>query len=321
MNEGKLRFVVPVILSAIGIGLTFLLANTLAGSIVRVYPGADLVPAITRETLAGDVWTVLVVLFPVIFIEYLVLALPIAALFMALHKVFKASAYEQSVMELGDRFGADRILRRAAVPALFAISTGQMSIYLLGDYFLIPPAGLAGEVGLSITPLLAIVSAAIALPLSLAFFMPTWLLNDSGIVLHLKKGQLEVRRCPDTEGVGRWFSNFLGGFSVIALPLSSIVHFFVQPYLIAGRVFTPLNAITSLFWTIGLPLLMMAFVVPIVILNEMMLGFTTPRVQTIARHLGAKDVQVAPAEMKPHSETEMSDARENHSYSMGQDQR
>ncbi len=321
MNEGKLRFVVPVILSAMGIGLTLLMANTLAGSIVRVYPEADLVPAITRETLAGDVRTVLVAVFPVIFIEYLILALPLAAIFMALHKVFKASAYDHSVMKLGDRFGADRILRRAAVPALFAISTGQMSIYLLGDYFLVPPASLAGDVGLSITPLLAIVSAAIALPISLAFFMPTWLLNDSGIVFHLKEGQLKVRRCPDTEGVGRWFSNFLGGFSVIALPLSSIVHFFVQPYFVEGRIFTPLNVITSLFWTMGLPLLMMAFVVPIVILNEMMLGFTTPRVQNIARHLGAKDVQVVPVETKPYSEAELSDARENNSYSTGQDQR
>ena len=321
MNDGKLRFVVPAILSAIGIGLTFFLANTLAGSIVRVYPGADLVPAITRETLAGDVWTVLVAVFPVIFIEYLVLSLPIAAVFMALHKAFKASAYEQSVMKLGDRFGADRILRRAAVPALFAISTGQLSIYLLGDYFLIPPASIASEVGLSVTPLLAIIGAAIALPLSLAFFMPTWLLNDSGIVLHLKDGQLKVRRCPDTEGVGRWFSNFLGGFSVIALPLSSIVHFFVQPFFVEGRVFTPLNVIISLFWTIGLPLLLIAFVVPVVILNEVMLGFTTPRVQNIARHLGAKDVQVGPAETKPYSAAELSDARENHSYSTGQDQR
>ena len=321
MNEGKLRFVIPAILSVIGIYLTLLLANALAGHIIIVYPGADLVPAITRETLAGDVWTVLVVVFPVIFIEYLVLALPLAAIFMGLHKLFKASAYEHSVMKLGDRFGADRILRRAAIPALFAISIGQMSFYLLGDYFLVPPAGLADEVGLSITPLIAIVGAAIALPVSLAFFMPTWLLNDSGIVLHLKEGQLKVRRCPDTEGVGRWFSNFLGGFSVIALPLSSIVHFFVQPYFVDGRALTPLNAITSLFWTIGLPLLMMAFVVPIVILNEVMLGFTTPRVQNIARHLGAKDVQVVPAETKPHSEIEMSDARENHSYSKGQDQR
>jgi hypothetical protein len=321
MNEAKHRFVVPAILSAIGICLTFLLANTLAGFIIRAYPGADLVPAITRETLAGDVWTVLVVVFPVIFIEYLVLALPLAAIFMALHKVFKASAYEQSVMKLGDRFGADRILRRAAVPALFAISTGQMSIYLLGDYFLVPPASLAGEVGLAITPLLAIIGAAIALPVSLAFFMPTWLLNDSGIVLHLKKGQLKVRRCPDTEGVGRWFSNFLGGFSVIALPLSSIVHFFVQPYFVDGRALTPLNAITSVFWIIGLPILMMAFVVPVVILNELMLGFTTPRVQNIARHLGAKDVQMAPAEKKLYSEIEMSDAQENYSDSMGPDQK
>ncbi len=108
---------------------------------------------------------------------------------------------------------------------------------------------------------------------------------------------------------------------MIALPLSSIVHFFVQPYFVEGRVFPPLNVITSLFWTIGLPLLMMAFVVPIVILNEMMLSFTTPRVQNIAWHLGAKDVQVVPAETKPYSEAEMSDARENHSYSKGQDQR
>jgi len=321
MNEGKLRLVVPAILAATGICLTLLLANTLAGYIIRVYPEADLVPAIESERMTGDVWTILLAIVPVIFIEYMVLALPLAAVFMALNKVLKASAYEQNIMKLGDRFGIDRILRRAAVPALFAISSGQLSIYLLGDYFLIPPAGLANEVGLLITPLSAIVSAALALPVSLAFFMPTWLLNDSGIVLHLKEGHLKIRRCPDTEGVGRWYSNFLGGFSVIALPLSSIVHFFIQPYLVEGRVLTPLNVITSLFWTMGLPILVMAFVVPVVILNEVMLGFTTPRVQNIARHLGAKDVQVVHAQAKPYSETEMSDALENNSYSKGQDQR
>ena len=318
MNEGRLRFAVPAILAATGICLTLLMANSLAGYIIQAYPGADLVPAIRNESMAGDVWIILIAIVPVIFIEYLVLALPLAAVFMALNKVLKASAYEQNIMKLGDKFGLDRILRRAAVPALFAVSSGQLSIYLLGDYFLAPPSGFTSEIRLFITPLFAIVSAALALPLALAFFMPTWLLNDSGIVLNLKKGHLKIRRCPDTEGVGRWYSNFLGGFSVIALPLSSIVHFFIQPYLIEGRILSPLNVIVSLFWIIGLPILMMAFVVPIVILNEMMLGFTTPRIQSIARYLGAKDVQVVQAEMKP---TEMSDAQENYSDSMGPDQR
>jgi hypothetical protein len=224
-------------------------------------------------------------------------------------------------MKLGDRFGVDRILRRAVIPALFATSYGQLSIYMLGDYFLVPRAGLVDEVGLFISPLYAIVSAALVLPVSLAFFMPTWLLNDSGIILHLKEGHLKARRCPDTEGVGRWYSNFLGGSSVIALPFSSMVHFFIQPYLIENIVLTPLNVITNLFWAMGLPILMMAFVVPVVILNEVMLGFTTPLIQNIARHLGAKDVQVVLDETKPYSEAEMSDARENYSHSKGQGQR
>jgi hypothetical protein len=86
MNEGKLRFVVPVILSAVGISLTLLLANTLAGYIIRVYPRADLVPAIASERMAGDVWTILIAIVPIIFIEYMVLALPLAAVFMALNK-------------------------------------------------------------------------------------------------------------------------------------------------------------------------------------------------------------------------------------------
>ena len=321
MNEGNLRLVVPAILAAIGICLTLLLANTLAGNIIRVDPGADLIPVIVREGMAGDVWTILVVIIPVIFIEYMVLALPLAAVFMVLNKVLKASAYEQNVVKLGDRFGANRILRRAAVPALFAISSGQLSIYLLGDYFLVHPADFTNEVGLFATPLLAIVGTALALPVSLAFFMPTWLLNDSGIVFQLKEGHLKIRRCPDTEGVGRWYSNFLGGFSVIALPLSSIAHFFIHPYLIAGQDLTALNAVASLCWTISLPILMMAFVLPVVILNEVMLGFTTPRVQSIAKHIGAKDVQVTHAEAKPYSEAELSDARENNSYSTEQDQR
>jgi hypothetical protein len=47
----------------------------------------------------------------------------------------------------------------------------------------------------------------------------------------------------------------------------------------------------SLFWIVGIPFLVMSFVMPFVILNEFGLSWTIPKIQGFARKLGAKDVK------------------------------
>jgi hypothetical protein len=139
--------------------------------------------------------------------------------------------------------------------------------------------------------------ALLMMPIALALFMPTWILNDAGIVSHLKKGQLEVRQCPDTEGVGKWFSSMLGGYSILAFPITMFIDHFFNPYIIQGYApYIPDIPIfnepifTSFLWTAGIPLLVMSFMIPVVMLNEVAQRRAGNIIKRIAKPLGADEV-------------------------------
>jgi hypothetical protein len=133
--------------------------------------------------------------------------------------------------------------------------------------------------------------ALIIMPIALALFMPTWILNDAGIVTHLKEGQLNVRQCPDTEGVGRWYSSMLGGYSILAFPIAMASAHFIIPFVINNVQPTPDRLIISSLWTIGIPLLVMAFIIPVVLLNEAAQRRSVGFIQRFARGLAASEVQ------------------------------
>ena len=129
------------------------------------------------------------------------------------------------------------------------------------------------------------------MPIALALFMPTWILNDAGIVNHLRSGQLEVRQCPHTEGVGRWYSSMLGGYSILAFPIAMFSIHFLQPFILTSH-FPPIDEILiSLVWIIGIPLLIMAFIVPAIILNEFAGGKAGGFVQGFVKRMGADVVE------------------------------
>ena len=124
------------------------------------------------------------------------------------------------------------------------------------------------------------------------------MLNDAGVVTHLKSDNLDLRQCPDTQGVGRWIANMLGGYALLAFPITMFFSNFYTPLIepiLLGASFTAEYIVTSallgLIWTIGLPFFVMAYILPMVMFNERMQARSTVRILKLARRLGAKMVR------------------------------
>ena len=293
MADNYKRFIVPLIFSVIGMVVTFWITQFLATEILVFQPTYDLVAAVDG-TLGFDINFILMILIPIFMIEFLILTLPLAFFMLMIVKIFRVTTYDVDVMRIGHGFDWLRITKRSVVPALFALSLGEIVISLLhGLIFRIPPMTEAEARAIvpSLHPILTMFGALIALTVSLALFAPTWLLNDSGIVAHVKPKHLELRRCPDTEGVGRWFSNLIGGFGILAFPIAMFNRYFYQKFIVFGVNLTIGNVLVSLGWTIGLPFMVMAFILPIVILNELTIKWTSSTMQRVAKSFGASDVQ------------------------------
>jgi hypothetical protein len=242
-------------------------------------------------------------------LEYFIVAIPMAALMLVIHRLIKAAAFDTDIMHIGTNFGAVRILRRAALPALFSVSTAGLVRGILSRYLFVDPSLIDDSIKYLYPISTTLMGALIMMPIALALFMPTWILNDAGIVTHLKQGQLEVRQCPDTEGVGKWFSNMLGGYSILSFPITMFMEHFFYPYIIQGlNPYYPSTSIVtapifiSFLWTAGIPLLVMSFVIPVVILNEVAQQKAVNIIKRLAKPLGASEVHrpvIAPVETEP----------------------
>jgi hypothetical protein len=304
-NENR-RFIVPVLFSLIGIYFTFRISQYLAHAIAVLSPSYDLVTAVSGNA-TFDINFILIILLPVFLVVFLVLALPIAFLMLLIAKALRVATYDIGIIQIGHGFDWLRMMKRAAVPSLFALSLGELVISLLqGVLFRIPPMS-AGEIRNIVPvlyPIFTLFGALLALTVSIAFFSPTWLLNDSGIVTHVKTKHLEMRRCPHTEGVGRWYSNILGGFGILTFPIAMFNRYFYQKFIIADVPITLGSVMTSLGWTVGLPFMVMAFVLPIIMLNEFTVKWTSPILQRLAKALGANEVQFERVEKTPVDDRE-----------------
>ncbi|MFW9832713.1 MAG: hypothetical protein ACFFEK_01855 [Candidatus Thorarchaeota archaeon] len=283
---GKLRFFVPFLFSAGGIAAALYIMYR----VTTIVPSFEFFPFI-QGSLFTDILVVLGIAIPVIAIEYFIIALPLAALFLIGSRLVKSATYNFSIMDIGQDFGGYRMLRRSVAPALFSISSAGLVMGLIegllsSTYGTFPP-GDRYLIGLSIT----LMGALIIMPIALALFIPTWVLNDAGIVTYLKEGQLDVRQCPDTEGVGRWYGSMLGGYSLFAFPIAMASAHFIDPFIIQGIEPTPQLLLISSLWTIGIPLLVMAFIMPVVFLNEAMQKRSVGFIQRFARGLAAKEVE------------------------------
>lgn len=291
--ENNKRLLIPVIFSIVGVVLTFLITQELARSIAANRPDSDLVRFVAG-TVQTDVLFLLYIFLPIYFVVFLILTIPIALLVIVFNKVSRAATYELGIFSTGVGFSTIRLIRRAIVPSLFALSFSEIFLNLIPDWIFYSPSieGPTADIFLPLyDPLQTIIGALIAMVVGVIIFAPTWMLNDSGVVTQVKSSHMTTRRCPDTEGIGRWFSNLFGGFAILAYPITVFYRFFYIRYVLHSAQLTLQGLMTSMFWIVGIPFLVMSFVIPFIILNEFGLSWTVPKIQGFARKLGAKDVK------------------------------
>jgi len=259
--------------------------------------------AITDATLGLDLLFIIVLAIPILFLEYYLFAVPIAAIILVFTKAVKTAKYELNIMNIASHFGGTQMVRRAALPALFSVAFAGMFRQPLRDFVFgpgyVPPLEIAPFFPIVVT----LLSALLFMPIALLLFMPTWVLNDAGVVTHLKSDRMDIRQCPDTQGVGRWISNMLGGYAILAYPIITFIDHFYEPIILeimngtynlaipAEANYVLYQAVIGFLWTLGLPFFVMAFIIPVIAFNEAMQARSTIRILKLARRLGATIVR------------------------------
>jgi hypothetical protein len=289
---GRSRFLLPTVFSVVGIGSTIAALYW----ITIDFPYLSFITYIPG-TLYTDILVLLTAAIPIIALEYFIIGIPMAALYLFANKIIKAAAFDTDIMHIGSSFGGFRIIRRAAAPALFSVSTTGLVSGVLRNYLFEIPSSIPPQLRTLYPITITLMGALIVMPVALALFVPTWILDDAGIVTHLKKGQLEVRQCPDTEGVGKWYSNMLRGYSILVFPITMFIEHFYNVFIIGNADLVtpgvPLWAspiFISFLLTAGIPLLVMSFIVPVVMLNEASQNRAGRVIKNIAKRLGAEEV-------------------------------
>jgi hypothetical protein len=292
MDSRAARFLPPLVVSIVGFFVAVYFINMLLGRVAWVI-GADGINYDMTRILPGglgeEVQTLLLILMPLLIVEYLLLGIPIAGFLLVITLLIRSLKYEVVILELGEEFGLVRILKRAMIPALFSFSLGGIISGLLRGAIFNPVPEIGDELlAFLYQPMATIFVTLLALPIALALYNSTWLLNDAGVVTQLKQSELQARRCPDTIGIGRWWSNLLGGFTLLITPVMSFYYYFYLPVFEYGLQLNTFVVLMGLFLSLGLPFVTFAFVLPVVIVNEIVVKKTTPIIQRIARYFGAK---------------------------------
>ncbi|MFW9919952.1 MAG: hypothetical protein ACFFED_10150 [Candidatus Thorarchaeota archaeon] len=237
--------------------------------------------------LSDFILILLLASIPILFLEYMIFALPIAMGFLFTNRLIRAASYEMNIMNIGTVFEGRHMIRRAAAPALFSVASSDMMRVLIQPWVFPQYQNISEMVVGSLDyATLSLMGALLFMPISLLLFMPTWILNDSGIVTHLKENKMAIRQCPDTQGVGRWVSGIFGGFALIAFPLTMFNTHFL-PHLLAGTLFADQNLLNALLLIMGLPLFVMAFILPVIMFNERNQVRIRTRMAAFATKLGS----------------------------------
>lgn len=291
---GKARFGIPLFMFVIG---TMVALNLITFATESV-PPTNWFPPTVSPTIGTDIAIIMAIALPILFIEYFLLAVPIAVVILFVTKVVKSKSYEMNIMNIGRDFGGTQMVRRAAAPALFSVASAQLFIPIIKQWLFptFDPTGTAIEPFFNAS--LSLMGALLFTPIALALFSSTWVLNDAGVVTHLKSDYLTMRQCPDTQGVGRWIANMLGGYALLAFPITMFFSQFYTPIIepiLLGSNFDSTYIIThsliALLYTIGLPFFVMSYILPIVMFNEGMQARSTVRILRLATRLGAKMVR------------------------------
>ncbi|MGY5852915.1 MAG: hypothetical protein RTU92_05050 [Candidatus Thorarchaeota archaeon] len=306
MANSKKRYIGPTFLFLIGAYIAVQLILTVTEAFPPI--ASDVLAFLPADNLGQNIVTIMAIGIPIMVIEYLIIAVPIAAIILFVTRLYKSASYEINIMSIGHEFGASRMLRRAAAPALFSLAFAGMFKDPIQQFLFDnpdPAALLPAEVQIFYPIVLSLMSAALFSLVAIALFTPTWVLNDSGIVTHLKPHLMTTRRCPDTQGVGRWISNILGGYGVIAYPITAFTNHFWNPLIapildgtsihIQGGLLRfdllGFDLMISLLWTLGLPFFIMALIMPVIFANEAYLNRAKKRVAKLALRFGARVIK------------------------------
>lgn len=284
-----LRFLLPILFAALGFILASEIVLIMATTVHAFSPTYDLI-GWWPGNVESDVAFLLGLSSLAGIIVFIILGIPIAAIILAGTRLIKVTSYEIDIAQIGRKFGGIRMIRRAAIPALFAVAISGVVMKTIAGFLFTVLQNVPHQAAVIYKFLEPIVGALIVLPVVLVIFIPTWILNDAGIVMHLKENQLEVRRCPDTIGVGRWWSNLLTGFTLFTVPLIAFVQNFI-PLIVSGE--THLMAYLQAFLqSLAPPFFAMAFVMPVIIFSEIFLGVHRRAIRSFAKRLGARELKI-----------------------------
>jgi hypothetical protein len=237
----------------------------------------------------SDITFLVIIAIPILLLVYFLFAIPGSAVILSFTKAIKSRSYDMDVMNVGRQFGGSQMVRRAVSPALFSLATSEILRGFITEFLFggTTPNFTVSLVILEIPSnvILTLMRTLIILPVALLIFTPTWVLEDSGIVTHLKPDKMLIRQSPDTTGVGRWFAGIMSNYAFVAYPIAMFTTRFYEPFL--DGTLTINNLLSTFLWVIFLPFLVMAFVVPVILLNEATLRRTRQRVVGIAKRFGA----------------------------------
>ena len=208
------KLILPVVCLVI---LIVLFSRFLAPLLQLLRPNLNLLPNLNLPTAVE--FTLVVASMPFLALIAAVFTLPISVILVYVHRLIKLDKYEYSAVPLGSGYGIYDILKRGVMPGLFCWAIGLQNAFV-GRPSSLPPA-LEGNpelarlviAALQVTELpLSFSLALLLVPVAALLWSPVWFLEDSGVVTSLKTAELEKRKTPDTEGLGRYYNSYLNGF-------------------------------------------------------------------------------------------------------------
>ncbi|MHA1298746.1 MAG: hypothetical protein ACTSO9_04795 [Candidatus Helarchaeota archaeon] len=174
-------------------------------------------------------------------------------LYFPLHKLVKFFKYEYKHVELGTEFSTYDYLMRLAVPSLFCYS-----LLFMVSGFILPLGLFIGNKASSTMVLIAL--NFIFLPISCTLNSGAWILDDTGVICHLKPEYYNKRKPPIIEGVGRYWNSTWTGLIGYTTPIGIAMQ--IYRGFIEG---IPWQATLML---ILLPFVLMCLTIPVILIHD-----------------------------------------------------
>lgn len=215
------------------------------------YPKVDLTSLIPGPAAFDFFW--LVTLQPLyLIVVYLLFGDLMTMIYYPLHKLIRLFKYEYKNIEMGTEFSIIDYFLRLAIPALLCYSLLFMiSGFIPSDLF---------DFSRETVVLTEIALNFLFLPISCIAVSGSWILDDMGIMCHKKPKYYNIRKPLVIEGVGRlYYSTWIGLIS------------YTTPIGIAIQIYRTLTLHIpwqSTIILILLPLIMMAMLIPVVLIND-----------------------------------------------------